>query len=349
MHDIWQSMLHDIERAKKHVHLEQYILRGGKIGNSFFSLLKEKARQGVETKVILDVFGSWPVLANRKIRRELREAGVQVKWYNPITAEHFVFLTKNYYRTHRKLLEVDNEVGHLGGAGIDDSMASWLDMHGRIVEPEIVDGINRSFLELWETSHLPVPHALSATLGKGKRTYELLMNSASRGRRYIYYAMKHAVARARKRVWLVVPYFIPHRSLARLLKQKAQSGIDVRLLLPERSDLPLLDLAARSFVASFLEAGVKVMFYQDSILHTKALLVDDSWATFGSMNWDSKSFLHNLEANLVLHKPEDISRVETVFLESFAKSKHMSYAEWDARGSLGKFSEALMKPFHKII
>lgn len=350
MRDIWQSMREDIQSAKSKIHLEQYIMRG-KTALEIFHILKQKAKSGVEVKVMIDVFGSWPLLSNRKLNKELKEAGVELKWYNPVTLMHILKISRNFYRTHRKILVVDSSVGHISGAGIDDTMENWIDLHGRISDPEIAGEIDQSFLDLWNSSGHGYFYKNTRPLKKlsSQATYKFLSNSVNKGRRYIYYAIKNSIQKAQKRIWLAVPYFIPHTPLEKLLIKKAEQGLDVKIILPQKSDLPILDLVAKSRLGKLLMSNIQIFLYNKNILHAKVLLVDNSWGTFGSMNWDSKSFYHNLESNLAITNPGDLSQLNTFLEELIANSVELKYQDWKKRSFVGKIGETIFKPFQDIL
>lgn len=349
--EVWESMLDDCSKAERFIYFEQYIFTADAAGTKFLEIFKEKARQGVVVRVLLDTVGSWSLYRSTRILDELKKAGVEVRWYNRVAPLLLYKAASYFFRNHRKLLIVDNTVAHLGGLGVKASMATWRDTHGRLIGP-VVAAMAQSFSELWRKNKRSLPHVLGrprTSVGSGGDMYQFLPNSPARGKRFLYHAMRSAIRRARYRVWITVPYFIPDLGLFRVLQRAAKQGVDVKIILPHASDLPVLDTAGRSYFGMALRAGIKVYTYNASVLHAKVTICDDAWATFGSMNWDSMSFRYNLEGNIVVSNKTTVAELAAHFTEDIEHSKPITLPDWERRPLRSRFFEALLWPFHGLL
>lgn len=347
----WRAMLEDCKSAQKSIYLEQYIFQSYGMGAEFIDVFKQKAKSGVDVRLLLDLVGSWTLWLNRSLVKDMRDHGVHIRWYNPLAPLFFLRISSFYFRDHRKMLLVDNAIAHIGGVGVNPTMSTWRDTHGRFMGP-IARTIQTSFLELWIKAKKPIPHLLSKPHPQPSTkpgAYEFLPNSPGKGRRFIYHAMRNAIQRAEEKIWITMPYFIPDFKLFRTLRLAAQRGVDVRVILPDRSDIPILDAAMRSYFGMALKSGVKLYTYQPAVLHAKVIVCDDSWATFGSMNWDSVSFRYNLESNIVVGNKATIQQLSEQFIVDLANSREVLLSDWKKRSLSARFLEALLWPFHGLL
>jgi cardiolipin synthase len=347
----WEAMLEDCRNAQSSIYFEQYIFVPDSMGKQFLDVFKEKARQGVTVKVLLDCIGSKPLYFAKNLRAELAEAGVEVRWYNVVIPWLLHRAASYYFRDHRKLMTVDSTIGYVGGVCVRADMGSWRDTQARLNGP-VVGAIEQSFLQLWEKNAVSLPHLLdrprSGTNGR-VGGYAFIPNSPAPGKRFLYHAMREAVRNAQQRIWLTVPYFVPDLGLFRNLRLAAKRGLDVRVIVPKVSDLPALDIAGRSYFGMALKAGIKLYTYQTSVLHAKVLICDDNWATFGSMNWDSMSFRYNLEGNIVTTNKTTIAELSEHFLADIATTPQLSLDQWHKRPLKQKLAELLLWPFHSLL
>lgn len=345
---IWQAMLDDCRAATQSIEMEQYIFCADDIGKKFLEIFKEKARTGVRVRLLLDAVGSWSVYRDARVHADLREAGVELRWYNRFVPLLLHRLGSVYFRNHRKLLIVDGTIGHIGGVNIRDDMHSWRETHARL-QGLAVQSMARSFSTLWAKCKISVPHLVKKPKIKGQSAFEFLPNSPGRRRGYAYKAICKAIRYAKTRVWITVPYFIPTLHFLYLLKKARMRGVDVRIMLPEKNDLPLLGIGMHSYFGILLRGGIGLFLYQPSVLHAKVVVCDDSWATLGSLNFDNVSLRYNLEANLVSTRPEAVSELAEHFMKDIAQSKALTYDLWQQRPLKHKILEKLLWPFHALL
>lgn len=316
----YDAMAEAIAGARHHVHLEYYIWSDDQVGTRFRDLLCEKARQGVHVRLLLDAIGCASL--GRRFVAPLRDAGAQVAWFSPISLPKFRFGLLNF-RTHRKIVVCDGRVGFTGGINVcDDHSAqvcgrrAWRDTHLRIEGPP-VGWLQRLFLEDWAFATGTAPGQAAyfpRESGREDGPWVQIVGSGPDGDlcaiHKFYFA---AIAGARRRVWLSTAYFVPDEPIVAALVTAAMRGVDVRILLPRRSDHWLVDAAARSYFEDLIRAGVKVFLYGPAMLHTKTLVVDDDVAVVGTANMDNRSFRLNFEVMAAIYDQATASELAGQF------------------------------------
>ena len=303
----YAALLESIAAARHHIHLEYYIFAADRTGTAVRDALVERAQAGVAVRLLLDAVGS--SATPRRFFAPLLAAGGQLAWFHPLHLGRFWQRPWVNLRSHRKIAIIDGAVAFTGGINVTDEenealrADAYRDLHLRLTG-DIVRSLQLVFVEDWayatgerhfisavtaETpapEHGPVP-ALALTSGPDS-SWEAIHR--------VYVAAIHA---AHRRVWLATPYFVPSEAALLALTSAALAGLDVRLLVPRRCDSLSVTLAARSYFDELLAAGVKVYEYGPRMLHTKALLVDETLAIVGSANFDHRSFSLNFEVSML--------------------------------------------------
>ncbi len=347
----WEAMLADCKTAERSIYLEQYIFYPGGIGQRFMDVFMEKALAGLSVRLLLDSVGSWTLMNNTKLVKKLTAAGVQLRWYNRVLPYFLHKAGSYFFRNHRKILIVDDKIAHVGGLNISQFMYNWRDTHARLEGP-IVQTIKSSAKKLWYKSKISIPHLLNRfnpELLNNNDEFKFLPNSPAPGKRYVYTAILKAFRVARERIWITVPYFVPNLRLFHSLRRAVRRGVDVRIILPIKSDLPVLDLAAHSYYGMALRSGIKLYTYLPSVLHAKVMICDDVWATFGSMNMDNMSFNFNLEANIITSDSSTIQSLSNQFEQDLSVSKPIELNEWSNRPLTQKVKELILWPLHFLL
>ncbi|WP_426281342.1 cardiolipin synthase [Lysobacter soli] len=297
------ALLEAIASARDHIHLEYYIYLPDRTGTALRDALVERARAGVQVRLLLDAVGSGRT--KRKFLQPLVEAGAEVAWFHPMKLQWFWKRPWLNLRTHRKIVVIDGEIGFTGGINITDEEDERLredayrDLHLRL-EGDIVRELQLVFIEDWAYAtgepplrvHHPAPR-------RGTISAQVLVSGPDSSWEAIHRVHVAAIHSAQRRVWLVTPYFVPGEAARMALTSAALGGLDVRLLVPKVCDSRLVTLAARSYFDELLEAGVKVHEYGPRMLHSKALLCDDDLAIVGSANFDHRSFRLNFEVSVL--------------------------------------------------
>ena len=335
-------MLQSIESAAAYVLLEMYLVESGIIAGRFVDALGRAARRGVRVCVIFDGFGSLGLGA--AYRRNLTEAGVELRTFNPISLRARL---QNFLRDHRKLLLVDGTTAFVGGAGLTDEFAiagrpgqPWRDLMVEIAGPVVADW-QRAFDRTWRRSgaELGLPPPLCLDLVDGAEGRVAL--SEARARSMLANGVVRRIEAARARAWIMSAYFVPSRRFRKALRRAARRGVDVRLLVPgPKTDHPWVRHAARRFYGKMLRSSVRIFEYQPRMLHAKMIISDD-WVSIGSSNLDRWSFTWNLEANQEVADAGVADAAAALFGRDCALSIALSRRHWPQRAWADRLRERI--------
>jgi cardiolipin synthase len=331
----YEALLETIAQARHHVHLEFYIFRSDATGRRLAELLMQKAKEGVEVRLLYDAMGC--VRTRQAMFRDLRQAGGKVAAFLPINPLRS-YIQVNL-RNHRKIVVVDGRVGFTGGMNVGDEYLGkdpyfgyWRDQFVRVEGPA-VNGLQRVFVEDWDfavgealesDSYFPeLPPMGIAAVQVVESGPDQDINSI----RELFFA---AILNARHRLWISSPYFVPDGSLLDALRLARYRGVDVRLLSLMKPDHFLSFYAGRYYWTEMLNVGARVYQYARGMMHAKILMVDGRWALVGSPNLDNRSLRLNFEAACMLYSPELVIALEQQFLRDLEDAELLDpkrYAE----------------------
>lgn len=319
----WQAMYKDCAEAEHSIELEQYIFENDEIGQHFLDLFIDKAQAGLRVFLICDKFGS-ATLRHSPLLDKLREAGGQFYFYHNIYVYDIVRPWLWFPRTHVKSLLIDSRIAYAGGVCIASYMRDWRDTQIRITGP-VVAQFQRAFAaaERQATRNRVKGIVTRADIHQ-EFTYLQSMPLASWYA--IYRELVRAIQAARQYIYISTPFYAPNRRFRRLLRRAAQHGVDVRLLMPERSDSLLATWLAFSYAHKMLRSGARIYLYQH-MLHNKTVVIDDTWATIGSTNMDVMSFFRNRESNLVMRNVAAVGAIKGQFLDDLQRSRELTIDE----------------------
>ncbi|MCW2838469.1 MAG: phospholipase [Marmoricola sp.] len=353
--DLYDDMLAAIEGAQKQVLLETYIWKGDAVGQRFKKALIDAADRGVEVRVIYDSF------ANIVVRPPFKRfpANVKVLAFPVYSAGWRFFDLGRYGRDHRKILVVDDTVGFVGGYNIGTPYATeWRDTHCRITGPGVWD-LSRAFADFW-TLHRSKPKLLR----RARRDEPpMLLSTASswepriRVHRNIprlwMFPIRgmyiEAINRAQRNVWMTHAYFIPDENFVDSLIDAASRGVDVRLLLPAKSNHIVADWISRGYFRRMLDAGLKIHRFRDAMVHAKTATIDGSWTTIGTANVDRLSMTGNYEINVEIIDARLAEEMERIFETDLTNALPLTLAEWEARDVYSRFTEMILKPLRPLL
>jgi cardiolipin synthase A/B len=351
----YKAMLAAIDTAKDHIHLETYILDDDEVGQQFASALIAKQLQGVQVHLIHDSVGT--LSTPDEFFKRLTDAGVKVVEFNPINPAQARKEWELNERDHRKLLIVDGRIAFLGGINISGVYSSgslssgsssgkasekksdidgipWRDTHVQLQGPVVAE-FQKLFLEAWAAQKGPDMDARNyypTPVRAGSDVVRAIGSSPKDSYSLIYATLLSAIASAETSVYLTNAYFAPDPQLLEALEDAARRGVDVKLILPGKTDSWLIFHAGRNYYTPLLKAGVKIYERQGVILHTKSGSVDGVWSTIGSTNLDWRSFLHNHELNAVVLGAAFSGQLQKLFEADLAASKQVTLEEWRRRG-----------------
>ena len=355
----FEALERDIASARSYINLQYYIFADDAIGQRIAAALMERARAGVKVRVIYDHIGS--IGTKNSFFRKMREAGIEV--YPFFRVAFPPFATRINWRNHRKLVVIDGAVGYIGGMNIADryvdggsGFALWRDTHLRIKGPA-VGALQYSFAvdwrfmgqELIEESVAAGDQRDDGQENPGDAGMNLLTCGPTSEWSNISYLLLKAIGNAKKRVYVQTPYFLPTESLLKCLQAAALSRVDVRVMMPRRSDSSILTYASRSYVQECLLAGVKIYFFDGGMLHSKVVVVDDDFSSVGSANIDFRSFEHNFEANMMIYSRKVNSQLQRRFEADQACSERVRGAEWRRRPVLHKAMESIVRLLSPVL
>ena len=329
---VWQAMLEVIKGAQYSIYLETYIFEDDLTSRNLIDVLKEKSQQGVVVKIIIDSIGSF--WFRSKTIKELEASGIEILFFSPLIAWRNPYrLIRNswFYRTHRKILVVDEEIGFLGGVNIGKRFVQWLDLHIQLTGP-VVRHFAKSFKRSYRfcggndprvlyTKIKPIPRYLRHRL---LERWPRVRDSALKQ----YYRKQCRLAQ--KQIIIVTPYFVPPRWLIKDLRQAVRRGIKIEVFLPRETDIKIMNAANYFFAALLQPLGVKFLFIPQMI-HAKAFLVDRQEGMIGSNNIDSQSFDFNLEASIVFQRKDMIENLQKIIAKWRISAEEFSLADYHRR------------------
>jgi cardiolipin synthase len=342
------SLYEALKSATRSIHLEYYIFDNDRIGRQVEKILVRKASEGVEVRLIYDGVGT--LWTEGSIFRRLRRAGVDVECFMPVV---FPWLTNRVnYRNHRKIAIIDGRVAYTGGINIAERylvgtrLGRWRDIHLRL-EGEVVRMLQSVFITDWHfvrpKERLVAEEYFAPTDITSVCPVQIAVSGPDSDWSVIMQAFFSAITRARERIFISTPYFTPNAALLTALKVAALSGIDVRLLIPGRSDERVVYWATRSYVQELLEAGIKVYMYQGGFNHSKLVIIDDGFCSVGSANMDVRSFEDNFELSALVYDRGVTDELEAGFRADLRTARLLSLEEWERRSNWSGALESLAR------
>jgi cardiolipin synthase len=350
----FEALFKAIENAKDHIHIEFFIFDDDVIANKLREILVQKAKEGIRVRMIYDYWGSFHL--SKKFLKSLKEAGVYVRPFLPFRWR-ISRSSKINYRNHRKLVVVDGKIGFTGGLNVADryiygnKLGIWRDTFISI-EGAAVQGLQLLFMIDWYfvdrkliegAKYFPEPEKYDENI------VQIVNSGPDTDWEAIMQGIASAIMTATKYVYVHSPYFMPTEVIATCLQMAALSGVDVRLMIPKRSDSKLSDAGSSSFLGQALEAGVRVFLYKEGFLHSKAIVIDDFISIVGSCNMDERSFVQNFEANVFVYESKTALQLKELFVKDIEKCEELTLEKWSERNKWQKLKESLARLFSPIM
>lgn len=356
--EAFPAMLADIDGAEREILLEMYWFGSDPTGRRFAEALARAAQRRVQVRIIYDAVGS--IDADDAMFVELEAAGCEVHQYNPIAPWRQRFrLGLVNHRDHRKLLVVDGQIGYTGGVNLADPWSpecdggqAFRDTMIRIDGPATAD-VRAVFMDTWTKFADEVPVSvppIAQVAGAPEETcgVTILANKYLGERRAIRREYLRRIRRARRSVYLTNSYFLPDRAIRRTLYDACARGVDVRVLVPGRSDVPAVYLAARRLYTPLIDGGVRLYEWQDTVLHAKTAVIDAAWGTIGTYNLDYRSWRFNLEVTAAVDDPAFGAAMEQRFLEDLAGAVPVDIRHFRYRPIAERIAEHFFYLFRKL-
>lgn len=344
--DLYAAMLNDIRTARRHIFFETFIWKNDEVGRLFKDELIAAAKRGVDVFIIWDALGN--INVPPALTRFPRLPNLHALRFGLLRS--FFLSFRSTGRDHRKLLEIDNRVGYIGGYNIGSIYANqWRDTHLR-VEGEAVWELADAFTDFWN-AHLRgnLPYLPQYPATNWQSEISVARNEPHRLLFPVRGLYINALNKARRRVWITQAYFIPDRDILDELIAASSRGVDVKILVPETSNHIAADWVARSFYSPLLKAGVQIWLYQDAMVHAKTATADGMWTTIGTANIDRLSMTGNYEINMEIYSDKLASQMEKVFTKDLTNARQLTLAEWEERGLVPRIIERMLRPLGSII
>ncbi len=348
--DLYDAMLAAIDGAQKQILFETYIWKGDEVGERFKAALAAAADRGVEVFCIYDGFANLVVSP----RFKMFPANMKVLRYPVYPAGWRFFDLARYGRDHRKILVVDDTEGFVGGYNIGSAYETeWRDTHVRITGPGVWD-LKRAFADFWNlnrrrrigTSERPLLLETASTWEPRIRIHRNVPRLWMFPIRSMYI---EAINRASVNVWMTQAYFTPDQDFVDAMKDAARRGVDVRLLVPLKSNHIVADWISRGYFSQLLGAGVRIFRFKDAMVHAKTSTVDGSWSTVGTANIDRLSLQGNYEINVEVFDDAFARTLEEIFATDQSNCLELTQSEWEARDLHRKFTELMLAPLRPLL
>ncbi len=347
----FKDLITCLESSAHHIHLEYYIIEDDPLVASIMDVLKKKAQEGVEVRIIYDDVGS-SKLKHRFIK-DLKSHGIEIY---PFMKVRFPFLTSNAnYRNHRKIVIIDGNIAFTGGINLsvrylnnDASKTYWRDTHLRL-DGECVQQLQIQFLLMWRfVSDIQLPIQISyfpVLPTYTKAAVQIAFSGPDSDWASIMLAFFKAISIAKKQVLITSPYFIPNDQILIAIQSAALSGVEVKVLIPGNSDSKIVQSATMSYCKELLSAGVKVYLYNKGFIHAKTIVVDNSIATVGTTNMDYRSFNINFEVNAFIYNKEIANELTEQFEDDLKGATELKLNRWEKR----PFTKKVIESFSRLL
>jgi len=331
------SLFRDIAAARESVHIESFIWYDGKISRQLANLLAQKAKQGVEVRVMVDASGGRQLKG--EVKEMLENAGVKVAHFHPL---RFANLARLNNRDHRKLMIIDGRIGYIGGFCIADEWTGnarnkkeYRDTGLRITGP-VVNRLQAAFAENWieETGYIPAGDKFFPKIAPTGTTSAHLAYTSPDGSissvQILYYM---AIKAAKREILIQNPYLLPDSAGIEALEEAVKRGVDVRIMVPsdDATDSPIVQHASHHHFGTLLQRGVKIYEYEKTLLHQKVMVVDGLWSAVGSTNFDERSFELNDEVSIGVVDPAIAGQLRNAFIADLKFAKQRHFDEWKHR------------------
>lgn len=348
-------LLKDIAEAKETINFLYFIIRDDAISNTILAALAKKANEGVEVRFMYDSFGS--ILTSRRIFRKLKHARKgQVAEFFPMD---LFSLSKINHRNHRKIVVIDGRIAYLGGMNIGDEYMGkkkptpWRDTHLRLTGTAVAD-VQKYFCLDWEFS---TGEKLTNDLDKffhknreeqGNTPVQIVGSGPDSPEEEVKDGMIKILNHARQYTYIQTPYFVPDKAFMTAIRMAAQSGVDVRVMIPGAPDKPYVYYTTMSYMGELLDAGIRVFLYP-GFIHSKTIVADDALTTIGTTNIDIRSFVLHFEINAFLYGEQCAVENRDIFLKDQYKCVELTKEAYDRRGVWNIMKEGFFRLFSQVM
>lgn len=346
--ELFNELIDDIRKAQKSINLETYILKKDHLGKELIRELTKKVREGVEVRLLVDALGGRYI--TKVVLREYLRAGGKVGFF--FKPKFIFFGVKLNYRNHRKIITIDNETAYIGGFNIGKEYVGekrkfgyWRDTHIKIKGESVFDLNSRFILDWRFTTREKIEIEPGEYEGEiqGDKGVQIVSCGPDEPKEEVKRAFMRMITYAQKNVYIQTPYFVPDPSILESLKMAAQSGVDVRIMIPCKPDHIFVYWATYSYIGEMLKAGARVFIYENGFLHAKTMMVDGEVTSVGSSNFDIRSFRLNFETNAFVFHRGFAKQMEEIFVKDMSCSRELTLEDYNKRSIAIKIKEAISR------
>lgn len=355
-HEKFNSLFEDLKKAKHHINIEYFTIYDDQLGKKLRKILVQKAREGVQVRVLYDLFGSKG--SKQKFFKELIQAGGEVTPFMKSKLGYYSFRIN--FRNHRKIVVIDGSVGYIGGFNIGDQylgrnkrFGNWRDTHLRLEGSVVLQLQSRFFMD-WNASakRQKVQFSLDY-FPQSNVQNNIPMQIVSSGPENDVQKIKQGYIKmimgAKHSIWIETPYFIPDDALMEALLIAIRSGIEVRIVIPQMPDHPFVYRATEYYVQQLLKAGARIYSYQNGFMHAKTIVVDNMITSVGSANWDIRSFKLNFEANAFMYDPKVAEQIIAAIKNDLKDARELDEEYFKQQSSWKKFRQLASRLISPIL
>jgi len=350
----FDSIFKGLESATEYILFQFYIIRDDDLGSRLGRILADKARSGITVYLLYDEIGSRKFERSR-LCRQLKMTGVNVAPFN--TTQGWRNRFQLNFRNHRKVVVVDGKEAWIGGHNVGDEylgknkrIGHWRDTHTRFRGPAVLGAVQAFATDwLWATRELPIINWNLSVDCVGECTALVFPSDPASVYEEAGLMFHQAIVAASQRIWIASPYFVPDGGIISALQLAALRGVDVRIIIPDEPDGPVVAMANWSFTRQLLAVGVKIYRYRGGFMHQKVLLMDDQLAGVGTANFDNRSFRLNFEVTMLVHNERFAREVETMLLRDMGRCRQVSLEEFKGKPAWFSVGMAVARLFSPVL
>lgn len=347
--DKYDALIKEIEKAKKFIHIQYYIIRDDALLARMEEALYKKIQEGVEVRILYDAMGGRGI--RRKTLKRLRAEGFKIGVFFPAILKNFQ--VRINFRNHRKIVVIDGEVGFIGGynmgieyLGQSKKFGHWRDTHLKIVGSAVNDLQIRFILD-WNYAtkeNLVMDNKYyNYDIRSGDVGVQIISSGPDSARKVIRDNYLRLINKAKKNIYIQTPYFVPDEAILDSLRTLATSGVDVRVMIPCMPDHPFVYWVTFSYIGELLKAGIRCFIYEDGFLHVKGMTVDGMVSSYGTANMDNRSFALNFEVNAVIYDSGTTKKLEEIFHEDLKSCREITLYDYDKRKLIIRIKEQISR------
>ncbi|PKP53326.1 MAG: hypothetical protein CVT92_04770 [Bacteroidetes bacterium HGW-Bacteroidetes-1] len=341
----YDAMLEDIEKARDYIYIETYRIGNDTIGRRFNNLLAKKAKDGIEVKILIDAWGGSSVISS--FFHELIQNGGVVRFFEKIKYNSDIF-TRAHRRNHRKIIVIDDEITYIGSSNLTGYNIHWRESVLRI-KGNLSLPFKKVFRQDFNIYNKYIFDKANYIRLIRHNQFEIIRDMPSITRQRIMKKYIQLIRNAEKTITIETPYFLPGFKLRKVLIDAVKRGVEVKVIIPVRSDVGLVDILRNKYLGLLFTSGIQILLYNPHNLHSKLLFIDNHTFSIGSPNFDYRSFRYMYEIILLGNEPSIADQIKEHISTTIGQTSMFNYEQWKRRSLINKFFEWILLPFRHLL